>query len=107
MSKEFDERIEDLIQTILENLKKRDEIYFKQIANHKATIISLQSTNIIFIRFLKDKVFSLSSSLLEFKGLVMQSMEYIDNAMTLVHRQREQADAKYLESRDDITLSRS
>lgn len=45
MSKEFSGKINELIQTILNNLKRRPEIYFKQIADHKAAVQSLQLTN--------------------------------------------------------------
>ena len=69
MSKEFGVKINELIQTILENLKRRDEIYFKQIADHKAAVHSLQNTNQESLKLLSDKVFSMSSSLIEFKGI--------------------------------------
>lgn len=104
MSNEFGKRMKDMLQTIADNLQKRDEIFFKQITDYKVGVLSLQSTNAESIKFLSDKVFSLSSSLLEFKSMVMQSIE-TDNSMALVHHQREQVNARQQEARDDITMS--
>lgn len=85
MSTEFGGRLKDFLKDIIANLNKRDEIFFKQIADHKVVVVSLQITNSESIKFPSEKVFSHSSSLQEFKGFVMQSVEHTDNVMAIVH----------------------
>lgn len=49
----------------------------------------------------------MNSSLIDFKELIVQSLERTDTVMPLVPQQRDHAKARYRESRDDITLIRS
>ena len=47
----------------------------------------------------------MSLNYIDFKSLVYSTIEHTDNAMALVHQQREQAGAQYKESIDNISLT--
>lgn len=61
------------------NLGNKDR--FEQIAYHKAAVTSLQNTNKDSIKFLSNKIFSMNSSLIDFKEVVVRSLERTDTTI--------------------------
>lgn len=67
MSKSFSEELKAFLKDIVENIKKKDEIFFERIQEQRKVVLVLQDSNSKKILALIDKVFELSSSLNDFK----------------------------------------
>lgn len=58
------------------------------------------------MKFLSNKVFDMSSNLTNFKEFIDDILLRKDNAMALVHKQRQKSDKRFDELSGDVTLTK-
>lgn len=74
---------------------------------HAKAVNKMQETNSFLVKLLTDKVFRLISSIHQFKEFAGDIIAGTDNAMAMVHAQRQNSDQKFEKLKGEVTIFRA
>lgn len=88
------------IKEIITTMNKKDDLFLAEIAKHRRAVVALHQTQ-------QETAQTFLKELFELKNSIRQQNERTDNAMALVHEQRQHADTFLAQQRNDITASQN